>query len=90
LIAFFRYFIPWYLLVILIKFIVLNIYYIGLHNKYYLKYYVGTYGMENVATPVRFTAGRRHFSPNCPGRPWVPPNLLFNGHRGLFLLKYIG
>jgi hypothetical protein len=43
------------------------------------------YGLDDWEVGVRVPVGSRIFtSPCCPGRLWGPPNLLYNGYRGLF------
>jgi hypothetical protein len=43
------------------------------------------YGLDAQGVGVRVPIGSRIFcSPRCPDRFWGPPNLLFNGYRGLF------
>jgi hypothetical protein len=44
------------------------------------------YGLDDQGVGVRVPVGSRIFSsPRRPERIWGPPNLLFNGYRGLFL-----
>jgi hypothetical protein len=43
------------------------------------------YGLDERGVGVRVPVGSRIFSsPIRPDRLWGPPNLLFNGYRGLF------
>jgi hypothetical protein len=43
------------------------------------------YGPDDWEVGVRVPVGSRIFtSPCCPDRLWGPPNLLYNGQRGLF------
>jgi hypothetical protein len=42
------------------------------------------YGLDNREFGVRVPVGSRiSSSPRRPDRPWVPPNLLYNGYRGV-------
>jgi hypothetical protein len=43
------------------------------------------YGLDDCEVGVRVPVGSRIFtSPCCPDRLWDPPNILYNGSRGLF------
>jgi hypothetical protein len=43
------------------------------------------YGLDDCGVGVRAPVVSRIFSSaRCPDRVWGPPNLLFNGYRGLF------
>jgi hypothetical protein len=43
------------------------------------------YGLDDLEFGVRVPVGSRIFtSPCCPDQLWGPPNLLYNGYRGLF------